>query len=98
MAHKLVRGLLLLAAVLSLTGVLRAGSSAERPPSVSAEQWVPLSDRAGLVITDVPKSDKPLIWLNGRPSAEARGQLWVKISDRWLPAHLEQPGGIVSAR
>ena len=99
MVPKLTRGLLVLAAVLSVAVVLMAGSSDERPPFVSADDWVPLSEREGLVITEAPKTGKPLVWLNGRPSAQARGQLWVKVHDAWYPAHLEQPeGGIVPAR
>lgn len=98
MARRMTSGFVALLVVLSIAAVLKA-SSPDRPPFVSAEQWVPLSDRAGLVMTDVPKPGKPLVWLNGRPNAAAVGELWVKVNDGWLPAHLEPShGGIVPAR
>jgi hypothetical protein len=83
-------------AILVLVGFVTAArvgsqSTADVPSSVSADQWVVLGDRAGIALTDKPSK------AGGRPTSEVRGQLWLKIDGKWLPAQLEPPRSMVPA-
>jgi hypothetical protein len=64
----------------------------DRPESVSASQWIKLGDRAGIVITSQPAR------VGAKSSGDAKGELWVKLDGRWLPATLEQARQVVPAR
>ena len=81
------RGVVLFALVLSTTAILGSQTGEDLPPLVSPDQWVALSDKAGIVIKG-----------KARATGEARGRLWVKIDGRWLPTVLEQPPQAVPAQ
>ena len=66
--------------------------SDDRPESVTSNQWIKLGDRAGIVITSQPSR------VAGKPSGDAKGELWVKLDGRWVPATLEQSRQMVPAR
>jgi len=64
----------------------------DRPESVTTNQWIKLGDRAGIVITSQPSR------VGGKPSGDAKGELWIKLDGRWVPATLEQSRQMVPAR
>jgi hypothetical protein len=58
----------------------------DRPPGLGDAQWVPLSERSGLVITELPLQE-PVV-----------GRLWVKVGGRWRPALIQSPSAATQAR
>jgi hypothetical protein len=88
----LVSSLVVVAALLAAVS-LRGGSADDRPPFAAEDQWIRLSDDAGLYVTHAPDPRKAVIWIDGRASDEVRTQLWVRVHKMWVPAHLEQAGG-----
>jgi len=64
----------------------------DRPESVTSSQWIKLGDRAGIVITSPPSR------LAGKANGDAKGELWIKLDGRWVPASLEQSHQFVPAR
>jgi hypothetical protein len=64
----------------------------DRPESVSSSQWIKLGDRAGIVITSQPSR------VGGKQSGDAKGELWIKLDGKWVPATLEQSHQVVPAR
>ena len=86
-----LRGAILVAIILITATVLASQGKADLPPSVSPDQWVVLSDRAGIVVEKPSKN-------SGRPTGEVRGQLWLKVEGTWVPTLLEQPHSFVPAR
>jgi hypothetical protein len=87
-----LRSAILVAVILITASVLTSQSRADLPPSASPDQWVPLGDKAGILMTEKPAK------VSGKPTGEVRGQLWVKVEGTWLPTLLEQPHSLVPAR
>ena len=87
MSNRQCRSLVLLAVILITATALASQTREDLPPAVSPDQWVALSDKAGIVIRGKP-----------RPGDVAKGQLWVKVNGSWLATVLEQPQQVVPAR
>ena len=56
----------------------------DRPDEVASNRWIRLGDSAGIVITGRPSQ------VGGKPSGNARGELWIKLDGKWVSATLEQ--------
>lgn len=85
-----LRSVVLAAALLITAAIVASQTPPDLPPSVSADQWMALSDKAGMEITSRGGRNK------GKPT-EARVQIWVKVDGSWTPALLEQPHNLVPA-
>ena len=93
MKTRIVVSCLVVLAVSLVSASLRGGSGGDRPPFAAESQWIRLSDDAGLYLTHVPDPTKMAIWVDGRPSDEARSELWIRVKGAWVPAHIEPRGG-----
>ena len=80
MARRL--GLAALVFTVAIPVVSQAGD--DRPASVSSSQWIKLGDRAGIVITSQPSR------VSAKSGGDAKGELWLKLDGKWVPATLEQ--------
>jgi len=92
MVSAIVRRLPLTVLFFAMAIPLVSQAGDDRPASVSNGAWIPLGDKAGIVITSPPSR------AGGKPAGEAKGELWVKLDGRWTPATLEQAHQFVPAR
>ena len=72
----------------------RGQSPADRPAGVDADRWVPISDSAGIALTEaiasvaIPGTERRELIPALRPRT---GVLMVKAQDRWMQVELELP-------
>lgn len=92
MVSALARRLGLAALVFTMAIPLVSQTGDDRPESVPSSQWIKLGDRAGIVVTSSPSR------LAGKAGGDAKGELWIKLDGRWVPASLEQAHQFVPAR
>jgi hypothetical protein len=79
----------------SVVASSRGQSPADRPGGVDTDRWVPISDSAGIVLTEamfVPGTDRREIIPTLRPRT---GALMVKTQGRWIQVELEAPAARV---
>jgi hypothetical protein len=82
-----------LAALVFIAAIpLLSQAGEDRPDSVPSSQWIQLGDKAGIVVTGQPMR------VGGKPTGEAKGELWIKLDGRWVAATLEQSHQFVPAR
>lgn len=70
-----------------------AQSRADRPPGVAENAWVPISDTAGIVLTNIGGMPAAM-WLRGAEVEALRagtGILMVKRAGAWMRVDLELP-------
>ena len=72
-----------------------AQSGADRPPGADGNNWVPISDSAGILLTNLPEMPDAIRrqGLNVEPIAprEATGILMVKRRGAWIRVDVEFP-------
>lgn len=76
--------------VILVSGVVwsQAQTSAERPPGIAPDNWIPLSENVGIVVLSTDGSAQP-IFRNFAPSADpqparATGRLMARHKGQWL--------------
>jgi hypothetical protein len=76
--------LIICSLIIGLTLFVRAANpwEGDRPERVRAENWIRISDAAGIVVSHA-SSDK------------IAGALYVKRDDKWIQVSIENPQGIV---
>ena len=92
MRFLVARRLGLAALVFTAAIPLLSQAGEDRPDSVASSQWIKLGDKAGIVITGQPSR------VGGKPTGDAKGELWIKLDGRWVAATLEQSHQFVPAR
>ncbi|HKD17669.1 MAG TPA: hypothetical protein VKG23_07345 [Thermoanaerobaculia bacterium] len=92
MRSLVARRLGLAALVFTAAIPLLSQAGEDRPELVSSSQWIKLGDRAGIVVTSSPSR------AGGKPSGDAKGELWIKLDGRWVSATLEQSHQFLPAR
>jgi hypothetical protein len=82
---------ILLATACLIVASSRGQAPADRPDGVDADRWVPISDSAGIVLTEtmfVPGTDRRELIPVPRPRT---GVLMLKAQGRWMRVDLEPP-------
>ncbi|HEX7237663.1 MAG TPA: hypothetical protein VF405_11920 [Gammaproteobacteria bacterium] len=91
---KIARSQWLLAATACLiVAASTAQSAADRPPGVDEARWLPISDTAGIALTEpvgvaLPETDRLELIPTPRPRT---GVMMVKTQGRWIRVDLELP-------
>jgi hypothetical protein len=83
--------LLILASVLTIH-FANGASTPDRPPGVDAQNWIPVSDKMGFVVTaprvyPMPMSDKQVLFL----TAPAEGYFMVHSGNTWQRLTIKDP-------
>lgn len=91
---------ILLAFVVAIaTAAVFAQSSSERPPNISADSWMPISNTAGIVVTKrypnptavvAPDTDEARKLMRAAVPSTVDGVLMVKYEGRWFAVRWEQ--------
>jgi hypothetical protein len=82
---KIYKACLICSLIIGLALFVRAANSwegGERPERVRAENWIRISDLAGIVV-------------NHMSSDKIAGVLYVKRDDKWIQVSIENPQGAV---
>lgn len=81
---------LLVAAACLIVASSAAQSGGDRPPGVDENSWVPISDTAGIVLTNVA-GVPAAFWDPNEKAALGSGILMVKRAGAWMRVDLEFP-------
>ena len=68
---------------------LAAESTPDRPPGITAEKWLPLSDSVGLALEYVPS-----IKDTGAVARPLQGQLMAKVGGKWVVVEMSESSGL----